>query len=85
MTCPRYDIKLHPVAEFQPEIMRLPFAVTTSRSSLSKVWYLTAPPETLKYRVGVRWGIVRLMGRGDSLALAGNHSSYGVTERTPTY
>ena len=35
--CPGYNIKLHPVAEFQSGIMRLPFGATTFRSSLSKV------------------------------------------------
>ena len=69
---PGYDIKLHPVAEFRHGIMRLPFAATTSRSPLSKVLYLIALPETMKFRVCVRRGIVCLMGRGESLALVGN-------------
>ena len=36
-------------------------------------------PETLKYRVGIRRGLVCLMGRGDSLALAGNPPKDGVS------
>ena len=76
--CPGYDIKLHPVVEFRRGIMRLPFAAITSRSPLSKVWYLSALPETMKYRVGVRQGIVCLMGGRDSLVLAGNPPSDGV-------
>ena len=81
--CPGYDIKLHPVAEFRRGIMRLPFAATTSRSPLSKVQYLLAPPETMKFRVGVRRGIVCLMGRGDSLALVGSSPRDGVSIKIP--
>ena len=79
INCPGYDIKLHPVMEFRRGIMRLPFAITTSRSPLSKVWYLLALPETMKYRVGVRRGLVCLMAGRGSLALVGNPPSDGVT------
>ena len=38
---------------------------------------------TMKYRVGVRRGLVCLMGRGNSLALVGSPPSDGVTIKTP--
>ena len=69
--------------EFRSGIMRLPFAATTSRSPLSKVKSLLAPPATLKYRVGVRRGIVCLMGRRDSLALVGSPPRDGVSINIP--
>ena len=39
-------------------------------------------PETMKFRVGIRRGMVCLMDRGDSSALVGNHHSDGVTRKT---
>ena len=80
--CPGYDIKLHPVVEFRRGIVRLPFATATSRSPLSKVYYLQALPETIKCQVDVWQGLVNLMGGGDSLALDGSPSSDGVTIKT---
>ena len=39
-------------------------------------------PETLKYRVGVRWEIVWLMDRKNSSALGGSLSRDGVSMKT---
>ena len=62
--CPGYGMKLQPILECRSRRMRLPFATITSRSPLSKVQYLFAPSETIKFRVGVRRGLVCLMGGG---------------------
>ena len=62
--------------------MRLPFATATSRSTLSKVEYLQALPETTKYQVDTWRGLVNLMGGRNSIALDGSHSSDGVTIKT---
>ena len=62
--------------------MRLPFVTTTSRSSLSKVWHLSALPETMKYQVGVWRELVCLMGREGSLALVSNLPRDGVSIKT---
>ena len=43
---------------------------------------MLALPEALKYRVGVRRGLVCLMGGGISLALVGDPPSDGVTKKT---
>ena len=69
--------------EFQRGRMRLPFAATTSRSPLGKVYYLLALPETMKCRVDIRRGLVCLMGGGDSLAFVGKPPSDGVTKKIP--
>ena len=82
VNCPGYDVKLHPVVEFRRGIMRLPFAATTSRSPLSKVYYLLAPPEAMKFQVCIRRGIAGFMGRRDASALVGNPPSDGVTRKT---
>ena len=42
---------------------------------------MLALPETTKYQVGVRRGLVCLMGRGDSLALVGDPPRDGVLDK----
>ena len=69
--------------ELRRERMRLPFATITSKSPLSKMQYLLALLEVMKYQVGVRWVLIFSMGRGDSSALVGYPPKDRVPINTP--